>query len=470
MTKSGRAKRGMVTDTTVHADEVIDQTRIGGFQIVVLALGAMVLFTDGFNTHDLGYVGFAVRDELGLSQGLLGTVLSSSILGLLVGYVLLAPLGGYIGPKRAAVLSVAGYGVMAVLSSFAQDATQLIALRFLTGMALASAIPATVAVVGELAPMRTRSSFITISYFGLSFGQLSGGLAADFLLEDFGWRGVLFTGGAIALGIVPILMLFMPESIEFLVNRGAQPSRAVRTLRRAVPHVALSDSVILRAGENAKQSVFVSKLFEDGRTLGTLLIWLAIMMNLIPNYFFGSWLTTILVDTGFSQDQAIYVKMANDGAGMIVAFVAGPLMDRYGPYRVMAFFFLGGALVIAGTGVVLPYGLFAPMLTMGLLVGFFTSGVSKGSNAVGVYFYPTALRPAGVGWGLGIGRFGAFLAPLVAGVLLGFGWAPTTLFYCAAVPMLIGMIAQIALQMNYGGRRSAEKREPEADAAPAPAR
>jgi MFS transporter, AAHS family, 4-hydroxybenzoate transporter len=245
----------------------------------------------------------------------------------------------------------------------------------------------------------------------------------------------------------------LPESIEYLVNRGKQPEKALRILKRAVSHVAIADNATIQAGERAAQRVSVPELFMEGRTLGTLLIWLAIMMNLIPNYFFGNWLTTILVDTGFSDNQAIYVKMANDGAGMMVAFVAGPLMDRYGPYRVMACFFLGGAMVVAGTGITLTYGLFLPMMTMAFFVGFFTSGVSKGSNAVAVHFYPTALRPAGIGWGLGIGRIGAFLAPIIAGILLGMGWAPHILFYLAAAPLMIGMIALIVLHLFYGKKR-----------------
>jgi AAHS family 4-hydroxybenzoate transporter-like MFS transporter len=302
--------------------------------------------------------------------------------------------------------------------------------------------------------MHRRSSFITFSYFGLSLGQLSGGVAASLLLEDYGWRGVLFSGGVIALAIMPVLFLLMPESIEYLVNRGKKPQKAVKILQRAVPGARVADDANIVAGERATQRVAITELFREGRTLGTLLIWLAIMMNLIPNYFFGNWLTTILVDTGFTSDQAIYVKMANDGAGMIVAFIAGPLMDRYGPYRVMACFFLGGAIVVAGTGITLTFGLFLPMMTMAFLVGIFTSGVSKGSNAVGVHFYPTALRPAGVGWGLGIGRIGAFLAPIIAGILLGLGWAPHFLFYLAAAPLLVGMSAQIGLHVFYGGTRS----------------
>jgi AAHS family 4-hydroxybenzoate transporter-like MFS transporter len=68
-------------------------------------------------------------------------------------------------------------------------------------------------------------------------------------------------------------------------------------------------------------------------------------------------------------------------------------------------------------------------------------------------FYPTALPSAGVGWGLGIGRIGAFVAPIIAGILLGLGWAPHILFYMAAAPLLIGMVAQLTLHIYYGEKR-----------------
>jgi AAHS family 4-hydroxybenzoate transporter-like MFS transporter len=449
----------MATGGTVHADDVINRTKIGGFQILVLALGAMVLYTDGFNTHDFGTVAFAVREDLGFSYDLQGLIGSASIAGLLVGYVFLSPLSGYFGPKKVVLFSVASYGVMAFISSFAQDAVQLIALRFLTGLTLASAIPAIVAIVGEFAPMRSRSSFITFSYFGLSLGQLSAGGLSILLLADFGWRSLFVAGGLMALAIVPVLFLFLPESVEYLVNRGKQPEKAAKALKRAAPAADIPEGMTVVAGESAKQRVAISELFADGRKLGTLLFWLAIMMNLMPNYFFGNWLTTILVDSGFSDNQALTVKMANDGAGMLVAFIAGPLMDRYGPYRVMACFFLGGAAVVAGTGITLTFGFFLPILTMGFLVGFFTSGVQKGSNAVGVHFYPTALRSAGVGWGLGVGRIGALASPIIAGELLEFGWQSYLLFYLAAAPLLIGMLAQIALHLTYGSRRPGTERE-----------
>jgi AAHS family 4-hydroxybenzoate transporter-like MFS transporter len=358
------------------------------------------------------------------------------------------------------VFSVGMYGLMAILSSFANDVMQLIVLRFFTGVAVASAIPSIVALVGEFAPMRRRSSFITFSYFGLSLGQISAGLTSDLLLIDFGWRAVLLAGGVIALAIVPVLLFLLPESIEYLVNRGGKPERALQTLQRAVPDAALGDNTVILAGERATQRVFVTELFQERRSLGTILIWLAIMMNLIPNQFFGNWLTTILVDSGFSESEAIYVKMANDGAGMIVAFIIGPLMDRYGPYRVMVATFLLGSVFVAATGVTLTYGAFIPIITMAVLVGLCNSGIQKGSNAVGAHFYPTALRSAGIGWGLGVGRLSAFATPIIAGILLDLGWPPASLFYLVAAPLIVGALAHFTLQKFYGARRAAETQSP----------
>jgi AAHS family 4-hydroxybenzoate transporter-like MFS transporter len=325
-------------------------------------------------------------------------------------------------------------------------------------MALASAIPAMVAIISEFAPLRRRSSFITFSYFGLSLGQLSAGAVSELLLVEHGWRSVILVGGLIALVILPVLLALLPESVEYLVNRGQQPRKAAQTLRRAAPHAGVTDSTTILAGRAGDQRVAVTELFQDGRAMGTILIWLAIMMNLIPNQFFGSWLTTIMVDSGFTEEQAIRAKMANDGAGMLVAFIIGPLMDRYGPYRVMAATFLIGSCVIAATGITLTGGMFIPIITMCFLVGLCNSGISKGSNAVGAHFYPTALRSAGVGWGLGIGRIAAFGTPILAGLLLDLGWNASTLFYLVAAPLIVGMCAHLVLQRFYGGKRPDQAR------------
>lgn len=446
----------METKPLIDADATINASKIGGYQRSVLILGGLVLFTDGFKAQDIGYLGPAIRDSWDLSQSMWGYITSAGILGLLVGYFLLAPLAGRFGQKRVCVISVGAYGTMSLLAALAQDASQLLVLRFLTGLALASALPAAVALVGEFAPMRRRSSFITFAFGGFSLGQLSAGAASALLLDDYSWRAVFSFGGAFALCLVPALILWMPESLEYLVNRGNRPEHAAKLLARAVPAARVPHGARIVAGERGSQRVSVRELFQNGRLLGTLLIWAGMTMNLIPNYFFGSWLTNMLVDSGFSQEVAIYTKMLNDGAGILAAFLVGPLMDRFGPYRVLTAVFLVGGASVALTGSALAYAAVAPLMIMCVFVGICTSSIQKGSNALACFFYPTAVRSTAMAMALGVGRISAFLAPAAAGIMLDNGWTPVQLIYMASVPMLFGAMALYTMYLIYGTRASAD--------------
>ena len=46
-----------------------------------------------------------------------------------------------------------------------------------------------------------------------------------------------------------------------------------------------------------------------------------------------------------------------------------------------------------------------------------------------------AVRVTGMGWAIGIGRAGAILSPMTAGVLLDGGWQPLALYYLFALPL-----------------------------------
>ena len=95
---------------------------------------------------------------------------------------------------------------------------------------------------------------------------------------------------------------------------------------------------------------------------------------------------------------------------VINAYV-GPLMDRFGPYRViMALFMLGGAfLFFTGLGArsVAWVATFMAFVATGSV-----SGIQKCINALMIFFYPTALRSTGLGWAFGDGRFGAMIGPV----------------------------------------------------------
>jgi MFS transporter, AAHS family, 4-hydroxybenzoate transporter len=104
---------------------------------------------------------------------------------------------------------------------------------------------------------------------------------------------------------------------------------------------------------------------------------------------------------------------------------------------------LNATLAIAAIG--LPGLSYVAMLSAVTLSGFCTLGAQFGNNAASGLLYPTASRSSGVGWALGIGRFGSIAGPLVGGLLVGMKVPARQLFVIAAMPMVAGLIASICV-------------------------
>ncbi len=360
---------------------------------------------------------------------------------------------------------------MAILTTTAGNTVELFILRLLTGIGLGGALPSGVALTGEYFPKARRSTSITFIYCGLSFGQFSSGEVADFVLKPWGWHGPLWVGGALSLLLAAMLIIALPDSLEYLVNRGGKSDQAVRILKRINPALLIGQATRLVAGERSGSKLglwkLLGQLFESPRTFGTLVIWLVLGMNLIVNTSLQTWLTKILIDAGFVQRTAILATGMSFLAGIVGAFIIGPLMDKFGPYRVIGSLFVAGALFSVFLGVALSWSTAAFILAASFGSGFCTSGVQKGGNALSVYFYPVALRSTGLGWGLGVGRLGAILGPLAVGYLLeDLGWTPTYVFCATALPMLVGAVAILTMGRAYGHARVEER---EAYARPTPA-
>ncbi len=81
--------------------------------------------------------------------------------------------------------------------------------------------------------------------------------------------------------------------------------------------------------------------------------------------------------------------------------------------------------------------------------GFCVSGGQKSLIALSAIFYPAPIRSTGVGWALGIGRLGSISGPLLIGLLLGWDFQPASIFYAAAIPMLISGIIIALLGWRY---------------------
>jgi AAHS family 4-hydroxybenzoate transporter-like MFS transporter len=120
----------------------------------------------------------------------------------------------------------------------------------------------------------------------------------------------------------------------------------------------------------------------------------------------------------------------------------GWVVHRVGFVPVLATCGLLGALNIAliGQPWVTTAGLFGVVFIAGVCV----IGGQSAVNALSAVFYPTKQRATGVGAGLGVGRVGAIIGPLLASVFIGYGWNLSEIFLAAAVPPLVVVACMLA--------------------------
>jgi MFS transporter, AAHS family, 4-hydroxybenzoate transporter len=240
-------------------------------------------------------------------------------------------------------------------------------------------------------------------------------------------------------------MLFaLPESLQFMVQKGKDAGKIVKWLRRIDPAAAVAGTATQYVlPEEKKAGIPFFSLFRDGRAAGTVLIWLTYFMNLLNLYLLAGWLPTVANAMGYSTATSARLGAMEQVGGMIGALILSWFVYRMGFVAVLTACFLVAAVNIALIG---QPGLSLALLFLVVFVaGFGVVGGQAGVNALTGTYYPTKLRSTGLGAGLGIGRIGSIVGPVLAGELRGRHWTNQDLFLAAAVPALVSAFVMIAM-------------------------
>ena len=421
---------------------VIDQQPVGGYQIRLLLICAGVLFIDGFDTQAIGYVAPALVKDLGITRAALAPVLSAALFGLMLGALFLGPLADRLGRKRIIIASVAVFGLCSLATAFVQDTQSLLLIRFLTGLGLGGAMPNSVALTAEFSPHRRRATMVMAMFCGFSAGAALGGLIAAAVIPPFGWRAVFVIGGVAPLGLVPVLMAILPESIRFLTLSGRPDALIGARLKAVFPALALPDDARFTVAEPKLSGLPVAHLFSQNRALTTLLLWVVFFCSLLVLYFLSSWLPTVMSDLGVSVSLGATISSLLQFGGCAGALILGRFIDRFS-FRALTVMYLLAAVAVALIGQATDS---LPVVAAAIFcAGFCIVGGQSASNALASGLYPTAVRSTGVGWALGIGRLGSILGPLFGVVLL--NMPMQSLFATIAVPAIVAALSAFALSL-----------------------
>jgi AAHS family 4-hydroxybenzoate transporter-like MFS transporter len=420
----------------IDVADFIDQQPVGGFQFRLLLICAAVLFLDGFDTQAIGYVAPALAREWGLSKGALGPVFSAGLFGLMIGALVLGPLADRVGRRKIIIFSTLAFGLGALATAFVHDVNTLLAIRLLTGLGLGGAMPNGIALTSEFNPRRRRAAMVMIMFCGFSVGAALGG-----------WRSVFVVGGAAPLLLVPILGMWLPESVRFLTLSGRANERVARLLGLISPQTAFPPAAQFVVHEPELAGMPVRHLFSQGRTLATLLLWVVFFMSLLDLYFLANWLPTVLNDLGVSVSRAAAIGSMLQVGGVTGALALGTLIDRFS-FRALALVYFMAVFAVGAIG---QFGHSIVFVTMAIFAaGFCIVGGQIAANALAAAFYPTSVRATGVGWALGIGRVGSIVGPLIGGVLLSMKWSPASVFMAAAAAALCAALAAFCLSRLSG--------------------
>ncbi|MEO1657756.1 MAG: MFS transporter [Pseudomonadota bacterium] len=425
----------------------IDGAAISPLQWRVVALCFLVAFVDGYDLYSMALAAPIVASAFGFSPNAVGAILSSSLVGLMVGAFVGGPVADRYGRKPVIVASCVIMGVMTLATVTARDEGSFLAYRFLTGLGLGAAMPTINALTSEYAPFHRRALLMTMMFIGVPLGNVVGSLFAGYASSALGWQAIFLVGGVIPLLLSVLLLVFLPESLQYLVRTDEGRERAAVIARQVVP----SFQGTLREQPQLSRGAVGSaeSLFSDNRAMGTILIWGVFFLSLFTTFSLASWLPSVLRLAGFPLDKALYMSSGAGIGVMVGALMIAYLIDRFGYIPSLVGAALLSALALVGLG----FSTSSLLLTVFaiLLAGASVGGLQIGLNALAAHYYPSASRSTGLGWALAVGRVGAIIGPILMGILITNNWSVEATFALVGAPGLLTVLILLKLRSRVDG-------------------
>lgn len=433
----------------IDVGRAVDEARFGPLHLRIIIACAILLVVDGYDVFIYGAVLPQLMDTWNLTPPEAGSLASWALFGMMAGALGFGSLGDRIGRKKCITICFALFSTATFVNGFATTPTTFGIFRFLAGLGCGGLMPNAVALTNEYAPRRMRSTLVALMFSGYAVGGMVAAGLGIWLLPRFGWQAMFFAA-AVPLLLLPLVLRGLPESIGFLIRKGEQENaRAI--LRELTGDPAQTEGRLVYESSGAQASV--AELFRDGRTIGTLAMWVCFFCCLLMVYALGSWLPQLMRSAGYSLGSSLSFLLALNFGGMFGAISGGRLADRFGLPRVVMAYFLLGALCIAALGV----NSAMPVLYLLIFIaGAGTTGTQILLYAAVAEFYSLPVRSTGLGWASGMGRVGAIVGPMLGGVLLAAKLPMAWNFAAFAIPGLVSVAATALYTVSRRGRATRE--------------
>jgi MFS transporter, putative metabolite transport protein len=370
-----------------------DDEKFRPFHAGLLLYASAGIFCDGYILSSIGLALITLGPHFALSAGMTGLLGAITLFGVLAGALVFGEMADRYGRRILMIADLAVFVIACVAQIFVTNVWELIALRFVLGVAIGADYPISAALIAEFMPRRSRGAALagleTIWFAGACAAYVAG--SAMLALGSDSWKWILAAPAVIAaLGL--LIRTVAPESPRWLA------ATAARMKRPGLREIFTKD-VRPKLG-------FVSWM------------WL---LQVVPLFAIYTFAPTVL--------SALHLGTADSVTGSIaitVAFAAGsllslPLIERWGrrPLCIAGFAVATVAFAAIAFGDV-------PLTVAAFLAYALAMGAASGLEIVyPAELFPTFIRGTATGFAAAVSRVGAFVGTFALPVVLGrYGIAP----------------------------------------------
>lgn len=413
---------GTVMGTQALPDHPATAARPIGLMVTICFL---VAFLEGYDIQVLGIALGRLTEQFSLTGSQRTLLMTIGSLGIVLGAFVGGRIADFLGRKPVLLSAVAGFGLFTLGSLVATGVEMLAVCRALAGVGFGVALPMLMSIAADISPPRRRVSTAALIFCGMPAGGGSGGLLVQWLGADFDWRLLFAIGGLLPLLLFPAIAWILPET----GGRRHTPTQSPLAL--------------------------VQALFGGARLGLTLLLWMVFLPTLTILYMILNWLPTLMTAKGFGGTVPALATMLFNYGSVIGAWVFGRWVDRFGVRGPLGFSYAALVVCLLALGATTDVSV---TLWLSAITGFLLLGANYAMYGVAAACYPAAVRGTGSGACVSVGRMGAVLGPMLAGIWLGGGASASRVIAYMAPFAALALIAVYGL----GGRGGARTEGPDA--------
>ena len=398
----------------------------------LLLMGGLGYTFDAMDAQAVSFVLPPVAKLFSLSDGQIGLLGSSVLIGYLFGAFFAGTLGDILGRRSVMMWALAVYSIASVFAALAPTWGFLFWCRIIAGVGVGAESAIIAPFLSEFIQSKYRGRYLGSLAGFFSFGYVFAALLGYFIIPatPSGWRIVQMITAA------PILLLLwwrraLPESPRWLIGCGRieeaeqivtrMETEVEKRTGRTLPSPTTVEVPVgsVRHAGGVLQNL--RSLWGAGMARNTATIWVLWVTFNFSFYGFFTWIPTLLIRQGFTVTRSFGYSLVINLAqipGYYSAAFLNEKLDR--KWTILIYMIGGGISTFFMSGAREP----ASVLLFGVFMSFFMNGVAACMYTYTPELYPTAFRATGMGVASAVGRLGGIAAPIVIGLAfahVGFG-------------------------------------------------